>query len=579
MADLKSGTTIAGSTIWTQANLAFMASGNSITYKGFKVYTENDKPTPADVGAVAKIGDSMSGTLTMNAIPNATYLIDMNRNGTDAGVAYIRKFRSNLSSTIWHETIQQGTYRLATGTTDTNELFRIDSTGAKGITVTTQRGYRVTGDNSSVVVGNNGDLGLIKKQGAPTVIGVGSNTQFRISRSDQLTDISHEDTFTNILTIEYPSNRVNAIGEYSTTSSNGYRIVNGNYGFFLRNDGANTYFLLTASGDQYGTWNTLRPITINNVSGAVTVGNSLGVTGNVTSSGVLYSTVASGPGVQSGQVVMGTGALDVYIQSLKSSKYLQLRDDGKLMYDNDEIVTLHNNSTYPIGAPIPWPSDTLPSSGKYAFMQGQSFDTAANPRLAAAYPNGVIPDMRGQTVKGKPASGRAVLSAEADNVKSHTHTATASSTDLGTKATTSFDYGTKTSSSFDYGTKTAASAGAHTHTVSGTAASAGAHTHTIPWIGQNSQHYSGGGGGYIGTGPGTMSTDGAHTHAVSGSAASAGAHTHSVAIGAHTHTVGIGAHTHNVVMGAHTHTITVAATGATENTVKNIAFNYIVRLG
>ncbi|EHN7418319.1 hypothetical protein QHY17_004481 [Escherichia coli] len=41
---------------------------------------------------------------------------------------------------------------------------------------------------------------------------------------------------------------------------------------------------------------------------------------------------------------------------------------------------------------------------------------------------------------------------------------------------------------------------------------------------------------------------------------------------------GIGAHTHSVAIGSHGHTITVNAAGNAENTVKNIAFNYIVRL-
>ncbi|WP_441006901.1 tail fiber protein, partial [Escherichia coli] len=36
-------------------------------------------------------------------------------------------------------------------------------------------------------------------------------------------------------------------------------------------------------------------------------------------------------------------------------------------------------------------------------MQGQTFDKSAYPKLAAAYPSGVIPDMRGWTIKGKPA--------------------------------------------------------------------------------------------------------------------------------------------------------------------------------
>ena len=43
-------------------------------------------------------------------------------------------------------------------------------------------------------------------------------------------------------------------------------------------------------------------------------------------------------------------------------------------------------------------------------------------------------------------------------------------------------------------------------------------------------------------------------------------------------TVGIGAHTLSVAIGSHGHTITVNAAGNAENTVKNIAFNYIVRL-
>ncbi|EIF8164822.1 phage tail protein, partial [Escherichia coli] len=45
---------------------------------------------------------------------------------------------------------------------------------------------------------------------------------------------------------------------------------------------------------------------------------------------------------------------------------------------------------YPVGAPIPWPSDTVPSG--YALMQGQTFDKSAYPKLAVAYPSGVIPD-------------------------------------------------------------------------------------------------------------------------------------------------------------------------------------------
>ncbi|MDJ8047203.1 prophage tail fiber N-terminal domain-containing protein, partial [Salmonella enterica] len=92
--------------------------------------------------------------------------------------------------------------------------------------------------------------------------------------------------------------------------------------------------------------------------------------------------------------------------------------------------------SYPVGAAIAWPSDVLPDGG-YAFMYGQSFDKSAYPLLAIAYPSSVIPDMRGWTIKGKPISGRAVLSQEMDGNKSHSHTARAQDTDLGTKSTSS----------------------------------------------------------------------------------------------------------------------------------------------
>ncbi|HGC2193046.1 TPA: tail fiber protein [Escherichia coli] len=70
-------------------------------------------------------------------------------------------------------------------------------------------------------------------------------------------------------------------GEIVSKYANGFRIAYGNFGFFIRNDGANTYFLLTASGDTLGSWNGLRPIKINNTSGAVSIGNGLNVTGGV----------------------------------------------------------------------------------------------------------------------------------------------------------------------------------------------------------------------------------------------------------------------------------------------------------
>ncbi|EGC8262429.1 phage tail protein [Salmonella enterica] len=182
----------------------------------------------------------------------------------------------------------------------------------------------------------------------------------------------------------------------------------------------------------------------------------------------------------------------------------------------------------PAGVPLPWPTDTPPAG--WVIMQGQAFDTSRYPKLAIAYPDGVIPDMRGWMIKGKPASGRAVLSQEQDGNKSHSHTARAQDTDLGTKTTSSFDYGTKSTNT------------------------TGNHTHQF--------------GGYINSYWG----DSNHTSFQPGN----GAWTQ--AAGDHAHTVYIGGHEHTMYIGPHGHVVIVDADGNAETTVKNIAFNYIVRL-
>ncbi|EMK6156010.1 tail fiber protein, partial [Salmonella enterica] len=153
----------------------------------------------------------------------------------------------------------------------------------------------------------------------------------------------------------------------------------------------------------------------------------------------------------------------------------------------------------PAGIPFPWPTDTPPAG--WAIMQGQSFDKSAYPLLATAYPDGVIPDMRGWMIKGKPASGRAVLSQEQDGIKSHTHTARAQDTDLGTKTTSSFDYGTKSTNT----------TGGHTHQFGS----------CVNSYYSDSNHIS------------FFSGNGAWTQA-------AGDHAHTVYIGGHEHTVYIG---------------------------------------
>ncbi|NZC99654.1 tail fiber protein [Escherichia coli] len=92
-------------------------------------------------------------------------------------------------------------------------------------------------------------------------------------------------------------------GEIISKYANGFRIAYGSFGFFIRNDGSNTYFMLTASGDTLGSWNSLRPITINNTSGAVSIGNGLNVTGGV--NGSLNGNAATATKLQTARTIGG----------------------------------------------------------------------------------------------------------------------------------------------------------------------------------------------------------------------------------------------------------------------------------
>lgn len=190
-----------------------------------------------------------------------------------------------------------------------------------------------------------------------------------------------------------------------------------------------------------------------------------------------------------------------------------------------------------------------------------------------------LPDTRGRTTVGVDASqsnridittypnartiggtmGESTVTLSASQLPAHAHPASAAS-------------GGSHNHSF---TGTAASAGAHTHSVSGTAASNGAHTHSssvasVTTTPSPVRFLNAGADYHINpiSGSDTTSSAGAHTHSVSGTAASAGAHTHSVS--------GTTASD-----GAHSHTITVSNNtgggGAHGNMQPAIAMNKIIK--
>ncbi|HBC5280775.1 TPA: tail fiber protein [Escherichia coli] len=183
------------------------SSGGGTTSAQFTYINHGDGYSPGWSRDWNRQGDAMTGTINQDGGSQNAYMSTALCSGTRGGKKYLRKFRGGEGDTIWHETVQGGVVRWATGNTDAQEELSLSSA----------YGLRSRGDITSL-------------------------------------------------------------------SANGLRIAYGNYGFFIRNDGGSTYLMLTASGDKFGKWNGLRPLTINNANGGVSMGHGLSVTGDIVSS-------------------------------------------------------------------------------------------------------------------------------------------------------------------------------------------------------------------------------------------------------------------------------------------------------
>ncbi|MCO7263943.1 phage tail-collar fiber domain-containing protein [Dickeya zeae] len=86
--------------------------------------------------------------------------------------------------------------------------------------------------------------------------------------------------------------------------------------------------------------------------------------------------------------------------------------------DNNIKLKLDINDI--VGIPLPWPQATVPSG--WLKCNGQAFDKNVYPRLAQVYPSGVLPDLRGEFIRGWDDGrgadvGRVLLSAQQDGIR------------------------------------------------------------------------------------------------------------------------------------------------------------------
>jgi microcystin-dependent protein len=78
----------------------------------------------------------------------------------------------------------------------------------------------------------------------------------------------------------------------------------------------------------------------------------------------------------------------------------------------------------PIGIPLPWPLATPPTG--WLICNGASFSTTIYPNLAITFPTGILPDLRGEFIRGWDNgrgldSGRALMSVQSHALQVHDH--------------------------------------------------------------------------------------------------------------------------------------------------------------
>lgn len=114
-------------------------------------------------------------------------------------------------------------------------------------------------------------------------------------------------------------------------------------------------------------------------------------------------------------------------QWLYSNKLQRADPFGDIKSDGSVAVStalsnlgLGNGSALPVGVPVPWPS-AVPPAG-WMKCNGSTFNLASYPALAAVFPSGVLPDLRGEFIRGWDDgrgvdTGRGILSAQGDAIR------------------------------------------------------------------------------------------------------------------------------------------------------------------
>ncbi|HHS2479532.1 TPA: tail fiber domain-containing protein [Shigella flexneri] len=228
--------------------------------------------------------ENKRGVLSFDDNTQNSYDIVHLSNDRGTGRKYIRKFRSNYNEMIWHETVQGSSYRLATGSTDAQEILTVESSSS---IAGTHKGNILSG---RMMLGGGSNVITLRRPA-----GQSNHIAFQDNRTGDITRqgwIGYGNADTNVFEwysdvggtsirhhidgqIELATGRTKRVytnAQFISMNSDAYRMVYGNYGAFWRNDGGKVYLLSTAENDKLGGWNGNRPFIYDLTNGKVTLG-------------------------------------------------------------------------------------------------------------------------------------------------------------------------------------------------------------------------------------------------------------------------------------------------------------------
>jgi hypothetical protein len=167
---------------------------------------------------------------------------------------------------------------------------------------------------------------------------------------------------------------------YDTGSLAQFRMVQGNYGAMLRQDGTSVYLLSTPSGSQYASWNSYRPITYNMTTGALSLvsdGSGLTVGGPATFD---QAVTLANAGTYSPYLIFNANGYAPFMRSNSSSGELEWVNSANTAYN----MTLSDGGvlSLPRARPnwagcTPWDTGNL-NPGAYMPTSGGTFSGAVN---------------------------------------------------------------------------------------------------------------------------------------------------------------------------------------------------------